>query len=537
MNPLCLMLLLLPVMIAGCAPAQPQTYSSVATAGQPANLIVEGLRAGPVMMKFANGELRYLQAGDGRGHNVEIVRRVYFAVRDQRFDTPSPKFDKITLVRNADSFTADMSARVTSKDVAYAWTGKIEGKSDGTIMYTVSGTAMKDFQSPRIGLNVLLPTNPLAGQQLILLVRHADQDKGLFSSMKPETFPKLPASWDPGKFVGIWYEPKLPGLKGDSSVKIVIGDRESGIEDQRQFGDSSYKMYGYLGYPFPRVAKDAKASQILVIKPSDPASVRSAAAQPDVIPVTLGKGMAKEVIPQIKLSHEAAKTGDFNTAANAKNKDAKALTWGFNPCMHLYDPDTLFENAPTVIDQVAAVRANASQARVTIDPITFQWPYVGARPDGRVGTILGAAWSVEMVKQLALAGADEGVFRLADAEWENSPAGDALRKLAQMSGKALLETTVDLPGRVPVSVLAVRDNPSVRTVFLVNRVNQRLKVVLSKVAQMQAVVGPIQLGNDQWMAGKDIYTCSDGGIQPKGSDVEIVIGPYAVLAFTLAEGE
>ena len=59
---------------------------SIATASE--------LRAGPVRLTFKDGELRYLKVGDR-----EIVRRIYFCIRQADWDPPMPQFELIELTR------------------------------------------------------------------------------------------------------------------------------------------------------------------------------------------------------------------------------------------------------------------------------------------------------------------------------------------------------------------------------------------------------------------------------------------------------
>jgi len=521
---------------AGCTPPS-ETFSAVAAPGKPANLVVEPLRAGPVTMKFDNGELRYLETGDGLGRNVENVRRVYFAVRDQRFDTPTPVFDKITVVRNGDSFTAEYSARVRHNNVEFAWTGAIEGKPDGTIVYTVTGQSGRDFASPRIGLNVLLGTSTYGGRTL----EFSPLTGGEKSSV---VFPKSPAAFDPGRFASFRSTGPVKDRYMHAGFAATLSGREFGIEDQRQFGDSSYKAYGYLDLPFPNVPANAKASQTLTLTFPD---AKPAVQQKDTIRVTFEQHNDKAAIPVIRLSHEPARAADFNTARKTKPTATEAA-WGFNPALHLNDADMLFENTETIVAQVAAVRAVAPNAKIHINPITFQWPHPRPAPDGRAVGITGAAWCVEMLRQLALAGANEATFQLMDQPWENSPAGDALKVWSRFSGEALkaqspyadvrylVNYTTDAPGRCPISVLAVNNTEQVRTVFLVNRSAGPQRVTFVDAVAKQASVAPVQLGRDAWSSPtkQGARNCLAGALCPDGKNVEALVSPYAVIAFTLS---
>jgi len=511
------------VALAGCTPPS-ETFSAVAGPNGPANLVVEQLRAGPVTMKFDNGELRYIESGDGKGRNVENVRRVYFAVRDQRFDTPTPTFDKITVVRHADSFTADLTARVRHGHVEFAWTGRIEGQRDGTITYTVTGQAMGDFASPRIGLNVLLGTKTYAGRTLELVP--------VGGGNMTEFFPRTPASWNPPRFQAFNSDQRANRPYVFGAFAATLDGREFGIEDQRQYGDSSFKAYGYLDLPFPRIARGNQASQTLTLTFPD---AKPAVPQPAVVRVTLGEPKDGASIPVIHMAHEAVRTADFNAARNAK-PNAAEVTWGFNPAVHLNDMDTLLENITAIGEQIAAVRAAASEAKIHIDPITFQWTHPRPAPDARATDNVGAAWCVEMLRQLALAGADEATFRLMDRPWEDSPAGDALKVWSGFAERYVLEYTTDSPGRCPVSVLAAHNTRKVRTIFLVNRTDAVQKVLFEKVDPKQASIVPIQLGKDAWKTVKQgLIQCRVGALQPKGGNVEAHLAPYAVIAFTITQ--
>jgi len=526
--------------LAGCGSSD-KTFTAVPVGGKPASLTVEPLRAGPVTMKFADGELRYLQTGDGAGGNIETVRRVYFAVRDQRFDTPTPVFDKITVVRRSDSFTAEYAARVTHNNVEFAWTGQIEGKSDGTIVYTIDGNAVRDFASPRIGLNVLLGTPTYGGRTLEFTRLNKDESVS-------ETFPKTPTSWDPGRFLTF----NSDRSDGQAAFAATMDSREFGIEDQRQYGDSSFKAYGYLDLPFPNIAAGAKASQTLTLTFPD---VKPVVRQPETTRITLGEPKDGAAIPVIRTANgPAGRTGDFNAAFNRAKRamtSGQEFVWSFNPALHLNDADMLFENASAVAEQVAAMRRATDQAKLHITPITFQWPHSRPAPDGRAKEVLGAAWCVEIIRHLALSGADEATFHLMEQSWENSPAGDALKVWAGFSGDALkahstfadvryiLDYTTDSPGRCPVSVLAVNNNMKVRTIFLVNRTAQPQRVTFVQAVAKQAAVSPIQLGRDGWTSAtkQGVRQSRTGAIRPNGRNVEVLVTPYAVVAFTLTNME
>src|SRR5947209_744565 len=69
------------------------------------DLLSRHLRAGPITLKFQDGELRYLRVGE-----KEIIRRIYFGVRDDQWNTATPRFTAYTVDAAEDHFTAKLSA-------------------------------------------------------------------------------------------------------------------------------------------------------------------------------------------------------------------------------------------------------------------------------------------------------------------------------------------------------------------------------------------------------------------------------------------
>jgi hypothetical protein len=199
--------------------------------------VVEQLQAGPMRLKFQDGELRSLYVGDR-----EIVRRMYFAVRDSRWDTVMPEFDQIEVKRSAGGFRIQFAARCRNDVADYSWKGEIVGAPEGKIIFNVSGAPNADFNSPRVGVNVLFGSDALAG------VSYETADAT--GKVVPGTFPTLisPALLT-GKWTGLSYR------IGDLGVTCQVTDADFGMEDQRNYGDSSYKAYSGLAYKYPKLTK------------------------------------------------------------------------------------------------------------------------------------------------------------------------------------------------------------------------------------------------------------------------------------------
>lgn len=425
--------------------------------------VMRRLRAGPVRVKFQDGELRYLCVGDR-----EIVRRVYFAVRDERYDTVMPEFSEVVVDAADDAFTIRLAATCSNDVAGFAWTGTIAGTADGRITFQVSGRAERDFKPPRIGLNVLYGTAALAGQAYELI--------GETGAVTPGEFPRLVAA----KLLSESFRTLRYTAADGLQVTVGLADGKFGMEDQRNFGDSSYKAFSGMAFKYMDVKQGEQGAQALTIAVKGAPAAAEPAAQP--LRVTLGGALPGASLPKIQTSPaKRAGFGEIN-GNSARHTAATELAWGFNVAMHMPDDDTFMENIPAVVDQVKSVRAFAAQAKIRIGPVTFNSPYPRPGPDPRNQGLFGAAWVVRMMKYLGRAGVAEAGFDVGAGA-----AADAVQELAKFAGGPLLTTALD-GGGIPatVEVLAVEAD-SQRQLWVVNLTDQPETVTLAGLGAGAAV--------------------------------------------------
>ncbi len=414
------------------------------------------LRAGPVRVKFQDGELRYLQAG-----NREIVRRIYFAVRDERYDTVMPEFREIAVDAAADSFTIRLAATCSNDVAGFSWTGTITGTADGRITFQVSGQAERACKPPRIGLNVLYGAEALADQSYELIGEGGAITNGRFPRL---VSPKSLAE----SFRTLRYQ-TVDGMQ----VSVGLADGKFGMEDQRNFGDSSYKAYSGMAFKYMNVKKGEQGAQNLTLEVKGaPAATSEPVAHP--LRVTLDKAMPGAQLPKIATASGQG-TGFHEINGNqAKLAAAVELNWGFNVAMHLPDDDTLLENIPAVVDQVQAVQAFAPQAKIRLAPVTFLSPYPRPGPDARCRSAFGAAWVVRMVNCLAHAGVAEAAFDVGDGT-----AAGTVGELSKFAGRPLLSAAIAGSGLArTIDVLAI-DVDGKRQIWVANLTDQRQAVTLA----------------------------------------------------------
>jgi len=412
------------------------------------------LNAGPIRLKFTDGELRYLYVA-----GKEVVRRLYFAVRDGRYDTVMPAFRTVEVITTNDAFTIKLAAACSNDTVGFSWTATIAGTADGTITFQVDGQVDRDFQSPRVGLNVLFGTESLAGQAYELVGENGSVTNG--------SFPRLvtPASLSDG-FRTLRYAP-ADGLR----VSVGLAEGRFGMEDQRNFCDSSYKAYSGMAFKYMGLKKGEKGSQTLTlavksVKPGE----RAAAAAP--LRLKLGQPVAGATLPKLATSPTSARNKTFLEIMEqaGKHSEADAVVWTFNVAVHLPDTDTFMENIPAIVDQAKAVRASAPRAKLRVEPATFSSPYPRPAPDTRLAGAVGAAWAVRMTKHLALAGVEEAVL---------GAGGTVVSELAKLAGARLLAITIEgTASPAAVDALAVEADGR-RQVWVVNLTDEPAFLLLA----------------------------------------------------------
>jgi D-apionolactonase len=241
------------------------------------------LRAGPVTAQLDGIDLRYVSVG-----TVELVRRIYAAVRDRNWGTVVPELGAIDVDQQQDRFEVRFEARHRDASVDFSWRGRITGDPDGRVVYDFDGRAAREMLYARIGICVHHPCRESAGRP--------------FTARTPEgeTTGQLPVLISPQRFENGVYVPLFPsfdrleiGLEAGGSVLYEFEGDLWETEDHRNWTDANFKTYSTplaLGFPHELAEGEALAQRVAI-------SIRGVPSQPEPIEgrvlLTLGERVAQ----------------------------------------------------------------------------------------------------------------------------------------------------------------------------------------------------------------------------------------------------
>jgi hypothetical protein len=225
------------------------------------------LQAGPLRMRFENGDLRYICWG-----RHEILRRIYAALRDRNWGTIPAQISNLKLEMQERSFQIAYEASHRERDIDFVWHAELTGDEAGTIRFTFDGEARSTFLRNRIGICILHPAE-LAGASC--RVRYTN------GSEYAAKFPELVAAEQPVTFIhdlGSISHEITPGLWADISFSGDLFE----MEDQRNWIDASYKTFCTpLRIPFPmEVSAGTRITQSVELRLRKTAPVEIAVPAP-----------------------------------------------------------------------------------------------------------------------------------------------------------------------------------------------------------------------------------------------------------------
>jgi hypothetical protein len=227
----------------------------------------EIVQAGELTVELEGPQIRTVRAGD-----VEILRGVYMAVRDEEWATVAGSLSGLELRRGEGEFASSFAMTHRQPPLSFDWTGEIEGDNSSTISFALDGVANAAFQYCRIGFCLLHPPLECAGQRYRGRSPGGPLDGTLPLAIGPQLF-KDGLDWPLFDSVS---ELELSLASGLRVHMRFEGDLFE-MEDQRNWTDASFKTYCTplkLGYPF-----DASTGQRFSQKVTIHVSGRPAAAK------------------------------------------------------------------------------------------------------------------------------------------------------------------------------------------------------------------------------------------------------------------
>ena len=248
------------------------------------------LRAGPVTAQLEGIDLRYVSIG-----SMELLRRLYVAVRDERWSTLPHEVDRVELDAGNDRFQLGFEVRNHAGDLDFRWDGTITGTEDGSITCRMDGRAESDFRYNRIGFCVLHPPNENAGRPY-----RTETPDGPISGALPDLI--APQAFENGVL-----HPVFPSY---SALTIELGDATElrfqfegdlfEMEDQRNWIDGSFKTYSTpLALGFPHEARTGQEiSQSIAISVTCMSAPATAATSGTVLSL---EGVTGSTLPRLGL--------------------------------------------------------------------------------------------------------------------------------------------------------------------------------------------------------------------------------------------
>ncbi len=253
------------------------------------------LKADSLGLVFENGDLRIVKL-----KGKELIRRIYFAVRDKNWDTVPNVLNRMEVEKEENRFSVFLEAQNYNEDINFKWEGSIRGEPDGAIVFSIEGEALKDFYKNRIGPCIHLPMD-YAGSPC--KYRKFGEEEKVFSSVLP-----------------IWISPNQPFLDLKSFsyqiepgmwLHIFFEGDIFEMEDQRNWSDSSFKIYSTpLRYPFPVLVKKGERIE---------QSIKIQLDTTDFV--------------YVSLNSQLEKNRSLITVGDKKDKVLCPLGFGFNECV------------------------------------------------------------------------------------------------------------------------------------------------------------------------------------------------------------
>jgi D-apionolactonase len=175
---------------------------------------------------FDNGALRYI-----RYRGVEVLRGIAYLLRDKNWGTYAPAIENLKIKQGKTGFVINYNATCRDAEQALKYTAMIEGKSDGTLVFSADGIPQTDFLTNRSGFVVLHPLEGVVGKPVEVV--HVDGKR------EKRSFPKIISPGQPIFEIRSLTHTVMPGV----TATVVIEGNKFEMEDHRNWMDASYKTY------------------------------------------------------------------------------------------------------------------------------------------------------------------------------------------------------------------------------------------------------------------------------------------------------
>ena len=338
------------------------------------------LRAGPLTALLDGPDLRHVRLG-----RVELVQRVYVAVRDRPWNTIPAHYSDWHHEIGADRFTIRFRARHRHDAIDVEWAGHIEGTPDGRISYEMDGVCHGRFAYSKIGMNVHHDLPGSIGRPY--RARHGERT----------WTGTLPVAIEPqrvvdGKLTGVfapYEELAIEVVDGLEAVIALEGDLLE-LQDHRNWTDANLKSYGTplaLGFPFES-SDGQRLHQVLtielrgtpVVRDAPEPSVRVGAVTASRMPA-IGLGLASDGRPLAPAEADLIRAlapdhlrvdlvmrGDaWHDDLDRAVADASAVGAALELAVHVPAPDADGGDAAALAERLAG--AGVAVSRVLVYPL------------------------------------------------------------------------------------------------------------------------------------------------------------------------
>lgn len=192
------------------------------------------LNAGPLQAELRNGELWHIHLG-GR----QVAERIYGAIRDRNWITVQGNIENLLIRQESRSFRVEYDSVHREREIDFRWHATITGEATGKISFAFDGKARATFLRNRIGLNAHLPLRERAGQRC--------EVETISGAIKKTSFPAAISADQ------IFLDVRALRFEiAGAEVEIRLTGETFEVEDQRNWSDANFKIYGTpLRLPFP----------------------------------------------------------------------------------------------------------------------------------------------------------------------------------------------------------------------------------------------------------------------------------------------